>query len=81
MSGWDPHGDLGRLLEALAREVVAAAEPEVGAACLDDGDSVHAAARGVRELIGTLIDEPDGPAAELRLPRLADRREQRARQH
>jgi hypothetical protein len=81
MSGWDPHGDLARLLEALDRELVCSGEPEVRAACVDDGDSIHTAARGVRELIGELIAEPGEPATDARPLRMVDGREQPARQH
>ena len=81
MSGWDPHRDLARLLAALGRELVASGNPEVREACFDDGDSVQAAAREVRELIGTLIDEPGEPAAEVRLLAVLDGLAQRARQH
>ena len=81
MSDWNPHRDLARLIEALGRELVAAGEPEVRAACLDDGDSIRTAARDVRELIGTLIDDPDEPAAEVHPLEWADAREFRARLH
>lgn len=81
MSGWDPHRDLARLLEALARELVASGGPEVRDACFDDGDSIQAAARDVRELIGTLIDEPDEPAAGVRPLAMVDGLAQRTRQH
>jgi hypothetical protein len=66
MSGWDPHRDLVRLLDALGRELVASAEPEVQAACFHDGDSIAAAAKDVRALIGTLIDDPDDPETGVR---------------
>jgi len=59
MSAWDPHRDLVRLLAALSREVVTSGGPEVQAACFEDGDSILTAARDVRELIGTLIDDSD----------------------
>jgi hypothetical protein len=81
MNGWDPHRDLARLLEALGRELVESGPPEVRAACLDDGDSIHTAARDVRELVGALIGDPDEPTAEVRPLDMADRREARARQH
>jgi len=81
MSDWNPHRDLARLIEALGRELVASGEAEVRAACLDDGDSIHTAARHVRELIGTLIDDPDEPGTEIRPPEWAGARELRARQH
>jgi hypothetical protein len=81
MSGWDPHRDLARLLEALGRELVGSGEPEVRAACFDDGDSIHTAARGVRELIGALIAERNEPTADVRPLEMVDGREQRARQH
>ena len=66
MSGWDPHRDLARLLEALSRELVESGEPEVHAACFDDGDSILTAASEVRGLIGTLVDDPDEPDAGVR---------------
>jgi hypothetical protein len=66
MSAWDPHCDLVRLLAALGKELVAAGEPEVQAACFHDGDSIQAAAQDVRKLIGTLIDAPDEPEAGVR---------------
>jgi hypothetical protein len=81
MSGWDPHRDLARLLEALGRELIASGEPEVRAACFDDGDSVHTAARDARELVGALIDDPDEPASDVRPLGMVDGREQRVRQH
>jgi hypothetical protein len=81
MSAWDPHRDLARLLEALGRELVASDEPEVSAACLDDGDTIATAARHVRELIGALLDDPDDPTADVRTPGAAGARELRARQH
>ena len=59
MSAWDPNRDLARLLAALGQELVASDLPEVQAACFRDGDSVHTAARNVRELIGPLVDDPD----------------------
>ena len=81
MSGWDPHRDLARLLEALGRELVVSGEPELRAACLDDGDSVHTAAREVRELVGALVDDPDEPRAKARPLEWADGAEPRLRQH
>jgi len=81
MSGWDPHRDLVRLLEALARELVVSGEPEVHDACFDDGDSVHTAAREMRELVGGLIDESGEPSAEARRLEWTDRAESRLRQH
>jgi hypothetical protein len=81
MSGWDPRRDLARLLDALGRELVASDEPEIRAACLDDGDTIATAAQHVRELIGALLDDPDDPAADVRAPGPAGARELRARQH
>ncbi len=81
MNAWDPHRDLVRLLAALSGEVVAAAEPEVQAACFADGDSIHTAARDVRALIGTLIDEPDEPEARACLAETAHGLEVSVRQH
>ena len=84
MSGWDPRRDLARLLDALGRELVASDEPEVRAACLDDGDTIATAAQHVRELIGALLDDPDDPddpAGDVRAPGPAGARELRARQH
>ena len=63
MSAWDPHRDLARLLAAFGQELVESDTPEVEAACFRDGDSIHTAARDIRELIGTLIDDGDEPEA------------------
>jgi hypothetical protein len=52
MSGWDPHGDLARLIEALGQELICSGEPEVSAACFDDGDTIRTAARELRQLAG-----------------------------
>ena len=81
MSGWDPHRDLARLLEALGREIVCSGEGEVRAACLGDGDSVMTAAQEVRELIGALTAEPDAPAADMRPFELVEGAAHRGRQH
>ena len=81
MSDWNPHRDLARLIEALGRELIASGEPEVHAACLDHGDSVRTAAQHVRELIGTLIDDPDEPDTAVHPLEWAHAREFRARQH
>jgi hypothetical protein len=81
VSGWDPHRDLARLLAALGQEIVASGKPEVQAACFDDGDSIHAAAKQVRGLIGTLIDDPDDPQTGVRPLGAADRPAHWARQH
>ncbi len=81
MSAWDPHRDLVRLLAALSGEIVTTAELEVQAACFADGDSIHTAARDVRALIGTLIDEPDGPEARACLADAAHGPEFTVRQH
>jgi hypothetical protein len=81
MSAWDPHRDLMGLLDALGRELVASGGPEVQAACFDDGDSILTAARDVRELIGTLIDDPDDSEAGVRRLETAAVRELLARQH
>ena len=40
MSRWEPHIDLMRLLEALARDLVATTELEVRQACAEDGWSM-----------------------------------------
>ncbi len=76
-----PGRDLVRLIEGLGHELVASGEPEVRDACFDDGDTIRAAAQEVRVLIAALIDEPDEPSPEARLPGTVDGREQRARQH
>jgi hypothetical protein len=81
MSGWDPHRDLARLIEALGRELVASGEPEVRAACFDDGDSIHTAARDLRVLVGMLVDEANELARDARLIEMGDGRAQPARQH
>jgi hypothetical protein len=72
MSGWDPHCDLVRLLAALSNELVASAEPEVQSACLRDDDSIEAAAKDVRKLIGAFIDNPDEPEPGVRPFETAD---------
>jgi hypothetical protein len=81
MSGWTPHIDLARLLDALGREIVATTDQEVGTACFEDGDSIHAAAKDVRALIGAVIDDPDDPDAGVAPVGTADGREHRLRQH
>ena len=81
MSGWDPHRDLARLLAALGQEIVASAEPEVRAACFEDGDSIHAAAKDIRALIGALGDDADEPEAGVRPLEAADGPKLWARQH
>jgi hypothetical protein len=37
MSGWEPHIDLMRLLEALGNEIVSTTEQDVRRACVEDG--------------------------------------------
>jgi hypothetical protein len=81
MSGWDPHRDLARLLEALAAEIVASGEPEVHAACLAEGDSIQTAAREVGELVGTFFDEPDEPKPQIYPIELLGTGERRLRHH
>jgi hypothetical protein len=81
MSAWDPHRDLARLLAALGEEIVASAEPEVQAACLRDGDSIDAAAKDVRKLIVSLIDDPDEPEPGVRPLALAHGSRHWARPH
>jgi hypothetical protein len=81
MSVWDPHRDLVRLLAALSGELIASGGPEVQAACFDDGDSILTAARDVRELIGTLIDDADEPEAGARPHEAANGPALLARQH
>jgi hypothetical protein len=81
MSAWDPHRDLDRLLAALGKELVASAEPEVQAACFHDGDSIATAAKEVRQLIGTLVDDPDEPEAAVRWREIADAPAYWMRQH
>jgi hypothetical protein len=81
MSGWDPHRDLVRLLDALGQELVASGQPEVQAACFDDGDSIAAAAKDVRKLVGTLIDDLFDPETGARPLWTADGSGQWVRQH
>ncbi len=81
MKVWDPHHDLARLLAAFGHELVASDTPEVRAACFRDGDSIHPAAREVRELIGTLIDDRDEPEAGVGVIELAARTAHWARPH
>jgi hypothetical protein len=81
VSGWDPHRDLARLLAALGQELVVSGQSEVQAACFHDGDSVDAAAKDVRKLIGTLIDDPDDPETGVRPLGTADGPAHWARQH
>ena len=81
MSRWLPHDDLARLLEALDREIIAASDAEVHAACFEDGDLVHTAAKDLRAMIGALIDDPDDAAAGRRPLEIAGGRECRPRHH
>jgi len=81
MSGWDPHRDLARLLEALGRELVCSGETEVRDACWHDGDSVMTAARDVRELVGAVVAELGAPAADLRRFEPVEGAAHRARPH
>jgi hypothetical protein len=81
MSGWKPDIDLARLLDALAAEIVAAADEEVYAACGKDGRSVAAAASEVRALIAPSLDDDPGESDAGALPAEAVLGECRARQH
>ena len=51
MTGWHPLMDLTRLLEALAKEIVAATEQDVRQAYGLDGHSVRATAKEVSRMI------------------------------
>lgn len=65
MSGWEPHIDLMRLLEALANEVVSTTEQDVRQACIEDGWSIAMTAKlrckEVRELIDAISGDQDDP--------------------
>ena len=45
MSGWEPHIDLMRLLEALGNEIVSTTEQEVRQACAEDGCAIAMTAK------------------------------------
>ena len=57
MKEWRPHLDLARLSAALAEEILAASEDDVGAAAAASGHSVSRAAQDVRAMIDTLHSE------------------------
>ena len=81
MTRWDPQIDLARLLEALAQEILAASDGDVGRGSLAES-VIHASADEVRRVIdGVLGDGAEAGDIEARLPCAAFLREQRARQH
>jgi hypothetical protein len=69
MSGWEPHTDLMRLLEALANEIVSTTEEEVRQACAWDGWSIAMTAKlrckEIRELIEAVSGERGEPEVDV----------------
>jgi hypothetical protein len=57
MSRWEPHLELMRLLDALANEITATTDDEVRQV-YDEDSCTRAAAREVRELIGSVSGDP-----------------------
>lgn len=81
MKGWQPHVDLGRLLEALGEEILAATDEDVLQVHREAGRSMPAAAREVRKLIADVNDGPDEPDPAVPLPDAVHRREVCFRSH
>ena len=66
MTGWHPHLDLGRLIEALSEEILAATDAEVRRASAPHGRKIASTAREVRLLIKAARGEvDDNPGQDL----------------
>ncbi|HEY1543835.1 MAG TPA: hypothetical protein VGG01_15600 [Xanthobacteraceae bacterium] len=81
MTRWDPQIDLSRLLDALAREILAASDDDVRR-LMFAASVVRASADEVRRVIEAVLD--DGAEAgdrDARPPHAVFLREQRPRQH
>jgi hypothetical protein len=81
MTRWDPQIDLARLLDALAREILAASDEDVGRGHLAES-VIHASADEVRRAIDAVLSEgAEVGDIDASLPCAGFLREQRARQH
>ena len=82
MTRWDPQTDLSRLLDALAREILAASDDDVRHGTLA-ASVVRASADEVRRVIDAVLDDGAevGGDLDVGLRCAAFLREQRARQH
>jgi hypothetical protein len=81
MTRWDPQIDLTRLLDALAHEILAASDDDVGCGRLAES-VVSASADEVRRVIEAVVgDGSEAGDVDAILPCAAFLREQRARQH
>ncbi len=82
MTHWDPQIDLARLLEALAREILATSDDDVRRGSLAAESVIRASADEVRRLIDAALDDgAETGDVDTSLPRIAFLREQRPRQH
>jgi hypothetical protein len=82
MTPWDPQIDLSRLLDALAREILAAGDDEVRRVNLATEGAIRGCAAEVRQVIDAVLSEGAARAdVETSLPLAAFLREHRVRQH